>query len=121
MGESILDSVKKSLGLDPDYNAFDDEIIPIINLNLMTLVQNGIGKESFIVKDSEQTWSEFLGDFQDVECAKSFVNFRVKLMFDPPSTSQASEAMTKIADECLWRCLIQVEEVRQNGIRSKIC
>lgn len=112
--ESILDTIKKTIGLETDYTEFDYDLILLINGNLMTLAQNGVGKDGFRITGSDETWSDFLGDFSDVELAKSYVYLKTKIIFDPPSTSSVLEAYQKEADECLWRCLIQVEEVRDH-------
>lgn len=110
--DSILDSIKKPIGLELDYTEFDYDLILLINGNLMTLAQNGVGKEGFRITGNVETWSDFLGDFADVEMAKSYVYLKTKVIFDPPSTSAVLEAYKKEADECLWRCLIEVENVR---------
>lgn len=112
--DSILDSIKKPIGLELDYTEFDYDLILLINGNLMTLAQNGIGKDGFVITGSAETWSDFLGDFTDVELAKSYVYLKTKIVFDPPSTSSVLEAYQKVAEECLWRCQIQVEEVRSH-------
>lgn len=115
MDESILDSVKKSIGLQPDYTEFDSDLILLINGNLMTLAQNGVGKEGFRISGRSEMWSDFIGDHSDVELAKTFVYLRTKIVFDPPTTSAVLDAYKKEAEECLWRCLIQVEEVRSHA------
>lgn len=112
MTESILDSIKKPIGIEPDYTEFDFDLTLLINGNLMTLAQNGVGKKGFRITGNVETWSDFLGDFSDVELAKSYVYLKTKVIFDPPSTSSVLEAYQKEADECLWRCLIEVEDVR---------
>ena len=112
MDESILDSVKKSIGLQPDYTEFDSDLILLINGNLMTLVQNGVGKEGFRISGRSEIWSDFFGDYTDVELAKTFIYLKTRVIFDPPTTSAVLDAYNKEADECLWRCLIEVEDVR---------
>lgn len=115
MDESILDSIKKPIGLETTYAEFDSDLILLINGNLMTLAQNGVGKEGFRITGETEKWSDFLGDYTDVELAKTFVYLRTKVVFDPPSTSAVLEAYKKEAEECLWRCLIQIEEVRSRA------
>ena len=115
MDESILDSIKKPIGLESDYTEFDSDLILLINGNLMTLAQNGVGKDGFRITGNTEKWSDFLGDCTDTELAKTFVYLRTKLVFDPPSTSAVLDAYKKEAEECLWRCLIQVEEVRSHA------
>lgn len=112
LDESILNSLKKPLGLEPDYTEFDFDLVLFINGNLMTLAQNGIGKNGFRITGPDETWSDFLGSFSDVELAKTYVYLKTKIAFDPPTTSSVLDAYNKEADEALWRCLIEVENVR---------
>ena len=45
MNGSILDSIKKNLGIVPEYTAFDDQIILDINAAFSTLHQLGFGPD----------------------------------------------------------------------------
>lgn len=109
MEESILTTIKKLLGLDESYEAFDTDIIVAINTALMALVQIGVGpKNGFIIEDDAATWKDFLGsDSNDLEAAKSYVFIKARLMFDPPSSSVVVEAYNKAAAECEWRLNVQ--------------
>lgn len=109
MEESILTTIKKLLGLDESYEAFDTDIIIAINTALMALIQMGVGpKNGFRIEDDEATWSDFLGsDSNDLEAAKSYVFIKARLMFDPPSSSVVVEAYNKAAAECEWRLNVQ--------------
>lgn len=110
--ESILDSLKRPLGLEPDYNEFDFDLVLLINGNLMTLAQNGVGETGFRITGPDETWTDFLGDFKDVESAKTYVYLKTKIAFDPPSSTSVIDAYSKEADECLWRCLVESENNR---------
>ena len=107
---SILTTVKKMLGLDSDYEAFDVDIIIGINSALMTLTQVGVGpKRGFIVQDATDTWEDFLGDREDLEAIKTYVYLKTKLIFDPPTNSFTIDAMERQAEEYLWRININAE------------
>jgi len=43
--ESILSSMKKLLGIVPEYEAFDDQILLYINTAFSTLHQLGVGQK----------------------------------------------------------------------------
>lgn len=111
--ESILTSVKKQCGLDEDYEQFDPEIIAHINSVLMVLNQIGIGpEEGFIITDDEETWGDFLGDMatiQKLTAVKTYVGLRVRLIFDPPTSSALLDAMKRQVDEYEWRLNVQAE------------
>ena len=60
---SILNSVKKMLGMPIEYNPFDGDIIVHINSVFANLAQMGVGpKDGFAISDSSTTWSEFTED-----------------------------------------------------------
>lgn len=109
MEESILTTIKKLLGLDESYEAFDTDIIVAINTAIMALTQIGIGPSSgFRIEDDGATWQDFLGsDAIDLEAAKSYIFIKARLMFDPPSSSVVVEAYNKAVAECEWRLNVQ--------------
>ena len=109
--DSILDSIKKMLGLDADYDAFDIDILIGINSALMTLNQHGIGPtEGFIVVGRNETWTDFLGSNRtDLESIKMYVYISTKLLFDPPTSSSVASAMEETKKELGWRLNVQVD------------
>lgn len=93
MSQSILESVKKILGIDPSYEAYDVDIIMHINSVFARLNQLGIGPdEGFAIEDATATWDDFLGTDLRLNNVKTYTYLRVRLLFDPPSTSYAVEA-----------------------------
>jgi hypothetical protein len=112
LNDSILDTTKKLLGLEPDYTAFDPDIITHINSVFFSLRQLGIGPDSaFMILDKDSKWSEFQGE-HDINAVKSYMALRVRLLFDPPTTSFALEAMNKQVEEFEWRLHVHMEGVR---------
>lgn len=102
--DSILNSVKKYLGISSEYEHFDPDIIMFINTSFNFLHQLGIGPEqAYSIKSSTEVWTEFLGERTDLEAVKTYVYLKVKLMFDPPSNSFLIESMNKILSETEWR------------------
>ena len=94
--DSILDTVKKSVGLSQDVKDFDSDIILAINSVLSVLNQIGIGiPNGFVVSDSSQVWSDFLGEDSRYEMVKSYICTRVRLIFDPPTNSNVTAALEK--------------------------
>lgn len=110
MDDSILATIKKMLGLDSDYSAFDSDIIVFINSAMMTLHQLGVGPQrGFVVSDFSQTWSQFLPSDKLLEAVKVYLHLSVKMVFDPPTSSFVMEAMSKQKEELEWRLREQVE------------
>lgn len=117
MIESILDSVKKVLGIDPSYTVFDEDIMMHINATFGELQQLGIGPDNgFEITDNEFKWSDFLPVSDPVyNMAKSFTVLSVRLLFDPPATSFAIESMQKQIDKLGWRLNVHREGVKYPG------
>lgn len=113
MSNSILDSTKKALGLDAAYTAFDVDILMHINTVFSTLQQLGIGPaEGFMIEDSAATWDTYLGNNLTLNSVKSYMYLRVRLLFDPPSTSYHLTAMKDQITELEWRLNV----TRENAI-----
>lgn len=110
MIESILLSIKKKLGIDATYTAFDTDIILGINSALFTLNQLGVGPvEGFVITGETETWSSFIGSRKDLEQVKEYVYLRTKLEFDPPASSYVLSHFEEKAKEYEWRLNVQVE------------
>lgn len=98
--ESILTSIKKLLGIVEEYTHFDTDIIIHINTVLSILTQIGVGPSSgFSITDKTAVWTDFIGDLTTIEFIKSYVYLKVKLIFDPPPSSAAIEAINKTISE----------------------
>lgn len=108
--DSILDSVKKNLGMEADYTPFDPDILMYINSTFSILNQLGIGpEEGFAIEDNVATWTTFLGEDAKLNLVKTYVYLKVRLLFDPPQTSYLIEALNKQIDELEARILIKRE------------
>lgn len=108
--ESILTSIKKMLGIAEEYEHFDADITMHINSVLMTLTQIGVGSpDGFAISDKSATWKEFIPEDQLIEAVKSYTYLKVRLLFDPPSSSTIVESFNKQAAEYEWRINVLVE------------
>ena len=104
MTESILTSIKKLLGISEDYTEFDTDIIISINSVFSILSQLGVGpKKPFMITDKTAVWSDFMEDKDNIEMVKSFMHLKVKMIFDPPTTSSTNTAYTELLKELEWR------------------
>lgn len=114
ISNSILLNVKKMLGIPPEYDQFDPEIIIHINSVFSILTQLGVGSdEGFSIKDSTASWSDYIPEGKAVEDIKTYMYLKVRLIFDPPQSSAAIDAMKQLASEFEWRINVgvDVEEV----------
>ena len=108
---SILDSVKKVLGLAPDYTAFDTDLIIHINSVFATLHQLGVGPaKGFAIVDNKSKWQEFIQNRPELNSVKSYVYVKVRLLFDPPGTSFLLDTYKELAAEFEWRLQVAAEK-----------
>lgn len=109
---SILETTKRLCGIEPDVTDYDTEIIVHINTVFFVLQELGVGpEEGFLILDKETLWSQY---FQtDTKLAViSYMGLRVKMLFDPPPTGPATEAMERQAGMLEWRLNINAEGVK---------
>lgn len=104
MEESILKSTKKTLGLADDYDVFDQDIIMHINSVFSTLTQLGVGPpEGYMIESDKDLWEDFISDDPTYNSIRSYMYLRVRMLFDPPPTSYAIDAMERQIKELEWR------------------
>ena len=106
--ESILNSVKQLLGgIAEDETHFDTDIIIHINSTFSILNQLGVGpEETFSIVDDKPTWDDFVND-DDYNEVKTYVYLKVKMIFDPPSSSSVMDAYKRYIDELEWRLTVR--------------
>lgn len=110
MAGSILDDVKKVLGLDPTYTAFDPDIILHINTVLNTLNQLGIGPVAgFMIVDNTATWDQLIGTDILLNSVKTYIYLRVRMVFDPPASGFALDAFKEQIRELEFRLNVKRE------------
>jgi hypothetical protein len=85
--QSILKCVKKKLGLDADYEAFDEDVLTSINTAFFTLNQLGLGPaDGFMVEGDDEEWDDFTGGRINLNAVKSYIYLCARMEFDPPGT-----------------------------------
>lgn len=110
VNDSILNSIKKLLGIASDYTNFDTDIIIYINSAFMVLNQLGVGpEEGFKITGKDETWDDYMSDEDNLEAVKSYIHLKVKIAFDPPLNSTVMEAHKQLISEYEWRLNIQSE------------
>jgi hypothetical protein len=106
MEQSILTSTKKILGIAEDYTVFDLDILTHINTAFATLTQLGVGPaDGFMIEDETAVWTDFdpVDDHLNFNSVKSYVFLKVKMLFDPPTTSYLISASEEQIKELEWR------------------
>ncbi len=120
MDSSILEDIKKLLGIPNDYNAFDTDVVININSAFSTLLQLGVGpKDGFFITSNSELWSDFITREADVNkflFIKQYVYLSVRMIFDPPASSFVMNAYKEKLDELTWRINVMEETFRKEEI-----
>ena len=110
--DSILTSIKKMLGISEEYTHFDMDLIIHINSVLSILTQIGVGpSEGFSIQDKTEIWTDFIASDKRLELVKTYVNLKVKLIFDPPLSSAVIESTNRMTSELEWRIQVAADPV----------
>ena len=108
--ESILISIKQMLGPGAEHEHFDPEITMHINSVFTTLTQLGVGpSKGFFITDRTAVWSDFISDIEKLHAVKTYVYLKVRLVFDPPSSSAVIAEIKEQIKELEWRLNVAVE------------
>ena len=108
MNESILNTLKKMLGITEEQTEFDGELIVHINSVINILHQIGVfnnADEVYSIDGPAQTWVDFLTDISKFSMVKSYMFLKVKLLFDPPLNSTVISSMERQIIEFEFRLL----------------
>lgn len=110
MTDSILDTTKLLIGIDPSITVFDQQIISHINSAFMVLNQLGVGPEGgFSISDNTTEWSEYTSGDTSIESVKTYMNKKVQYWFDPPQNGSAMSALENQIKELEWRLNVAVD------------
>jgi hypothetical protein len=118
MNDSILNDIKKLLGIEAADTSFDIDIIVAINTAILALTQIGVGPlTGYVISSSSDSWKEFIKDDTLLESVKSYIFIKTKFMFDPPQNSALTQAYQNSLNEIEWRLqhVIEVMEVEEDG------
>lgn len=120
--QSILKGTKKKLGLGPADDAFDHDVIDYINGAFFRLYQLGLGPpEGFEIDGDEEEWADFdlVGlPLPVLNAVKTYVNLKVRLLFDPPGTSYHINAIEEQITELEHTLLTERDLVKWTASSS---
>lgn len=112
--DSILVSIKKLLGIDAAYTAFDVDVIIHINTAFAVLNQLGVGPaDGFMIEGEEENWDDYITD-SNFSMVKTFVYLKVRLAFDPPTSTALIESMNNMLNELTWRLELEGQNRSNN-------
>ena len=112
--EKILSSIKKLLGLNDGVTVFDTDIVIHINTVFANLTQMGVGPQNdegknigFKISTGNEVWRDFTANDILIENVKTYIYIKVKMIFDPPTSSALIDAYNAQAKELEWRLYTQ--------------
>ncbi len=109
---SISEDVKKLLGISSVDTHFDDELIIYINSSITHLSQLGVSTiDNKIVTTVDTTWEELFLDSYIVAGVKTYIYFKVRLMFDPPTSAFVLTSIENQIREYEWRIIAFTDEI----------
>lgn len=111
--DSILNSVKKLLGINPEEKDFDVDVLIQINSAISTLRQLGVGPSGgYTVSSEDDTFFSFLGEDVNetiINQVRLYLYLKVRLGFDPPTSSFVMECLKETIRECEWRLSVEID------------
>ena len=107
--DSILITIKQMLLGNEADSAFDNDLIPLINMAFYSLYELGLGVDAFVITGDTEVWSDFCSEISKYEALKTYVYIKVKLLFDPPTSSFVLDAFRTQLSELEFRLLSKKE------------
>lgn len=110
MTDSILNTIKKKIGISEDDTCFDEDVLTEINTAGSFLSQLGVTSfDNFTVCDSSNTWDECISDRAKLADIKTYIYLYAKLNFDPPANAFLVQLLKDQLKECEWRINVAVD------------
>lgn len=111
MSDSILEGIRRGCQIDQNCNDFDDEIIPFANSVFAKLTRLGVGpEEGYALTEPKELWSNYCSDKILLGFVKPFVYKKVRLLFDPPTSTSIADAMKEETNELEWNIIEYLEK-----------
>ena len=108
--DSILDSVKKIIGIESEDTVFDLDVTMHINAAFGFLQQLGVGSDTgFIIQDNTTLWSQYISNLTILSLVKTFISLSVRMSFDPPERFVIAAFESQLA-QLAWRINVAVEQ-----------
>lgn len=107
---SVLGDTKEMLAVPEEIDDFDRELIMFINTAFDYIHQLGIGpEEPYVIKSKDDTWGNEFHPYLDE--VKQYVYLRVRLIFDPPTSTVLNKTFMDALRELEWRVNVKREGV----------
>ena len=108
MDSIILNSLKDKIIGNNEDSAFDNEILDNVNF-ILSGPLNQIGFNTNVRVNKETKWEELTGDDKLLDDLKIYIQFRLRIMFDPSASQQISNIHQDIIKETEYRIILHLE------------
>ena len=116
--ETILNTIKKLLGIQQEYEYFDEDIMIHINTAFATLNQLRVGPaEGFYMDDKTALWDDYITSI-NMQMIKSYIYLKVRILFDPPTSSVLMDSMNRSIAELEWRLYLEGDRKAEDSSTS---
>lgn len=106
---SLLNTIKKLLGISPEDISFDVDILINVNAAMLTLFELGVIPETTTVY-TDSTFPDIFGVRSDQAQIEHYLFLKTKLGFDPPTGTVLMECYKNLIAESEWR----LREMQEN-------
>lgn len=120
LSDSILNSVKKLIGINEEDTSFDLDIIFNINAAILTMYQLGIIKKAYTITSKDDTYQMLMPDCPEeiVNQTKMYFVYKVRLGFDSSTlTANMVQVIKDLIAEAEYRMMIEFNP--DNTIKSE--
>jgi len=116
--DSILNTIKQMLGITIEQMEFNTDLIVHINTVLNILHQLGGCGEWIQISGPAETWDLVSTDMVKCNMIKTWMYFKVKLMFDPPLNATVISSIERQISELEFRILENHNDKEDNHVNS---
>lgn len=103
---SILNDIKKLLGIDAADTDFDTDLIIHINGIIARLQTFGVGPEPcYQISGASDAWDCYITDPRVVNLVKQYIFVQTRIVFDPPQTSALLQSLENISKDYEFRLM----------------
>lgn len=107
MDSIILNSLKNKIIGNTEDTSFDNEFLDDINFILSGPLSQ-IGFKTDVKVTSDTTWEDLTEDNKLLDDLKIYIQFRVRMMFDPSASQQISNIQNDIIKESEYRIMVHL-------------
>lgn len=108
MDDTVLFDIKKMMGIEAETTEFDIDLLSSINAAFFTLYQLGVSLDHSFYVTEDTLWTD-LDTTAPIPVIRDYIYLKVKLVFDPPSSSFVTDAMKDRISELEFRLNIHVD------------